>query len=121
MDQDEYETGEMISRAPTQEDFVQLCAKLNELGANYIVIGGFAIITSGYPRSTMDIDLIIDTSLENEALVYAALETLPDQAVKELVPGEVSKYTVVRVADEGKDPPGKGRARSAFPPPAIWG
>lgn len=93
-------TEELISRAPTQEDFVKLCARLNELGARYIVIGGFAIITAGYPRSTMDIDLVIDTSLDNEALVYAALEILPDQAVKELVPGEVSRYTVVRVADE---------------------
>lgn len=30
----------------------------------------------------MDVDLLIDTSLENEALVYLALEILPDQAVK---------------------------------------
>lgn len=90
----------LISRAPTQEDFVKLCARLNELGARYIVIGGFAIITAGYPRSTMDIDFVIDTSLENEALVYRALEILPDQAVKELLPGEVSQYSVVRVGDE---------------------
>jgi len=90
----------LISRAPTREDFVNLCARLNELGARYIVIGGFAVITAGYPRSTMDIDYVIETSLENEALVYAALESLPDQAVRELGPGEVSRYTVVRVADE---------------------
>jgi len=79
---------------------VKLCARLNELGARYIVIGGFAVITSGYPRSTMDIDFVIDTSLENEALVYQALEILPDQAVKELLPGEVSQYSVIRVGDE---------------------
>ena len=101
MDDDHGTEGEeLISRAPTQEDFVKLCARLNELGARYIVIGGFAIITSGYPRSTMDIDFVIDTSLENEALVYQALEILPDQAVKELLPGEVSQYSVVRVGDE---------------------
>lgn len=100
MDDDADAEEGLISRAPTQEEFVKLCARLNELGARYLVIGGFAIITSGYPRSTMDIDFVIDTSLENEALVYQALETLPDQAVKELVPGEVSRYTVVRVADE---------------------
>lgn len=99
---DEYanEDEELISRAPTQEDFVRLCARLNELGARYIVVGGFAIITSGYPRSTMDIDFVIDTSLENEKLVYEALEILPDQAVKELAPGEVSQYRVVRIGDE---------------------
>jgi hypothetical protein len=101
MDDEVWPEGEeLTSRAPTQEDFVKLCARLNELGARYIVIGGFAIITSGYPRSTMDIDFVIDTSLENEALVYQALEVLPDQAVKELLPGEVSQYSVVRVGDE---------------------
>ncbi len=101
MDDEPWPEGEeLISRAPTQEDFVKLCARLNELGARYIVIGGFAIITAGYPRSTMDIDFVIDTSLENEALVYQALEILPDQAVKELLPGEVSQYSVVRVGDE---------------------
>lgn len=100
MDDDHRSEEVLISRAPTQEDFVNLCARLNELRARYIVIGGFAIITAGYPRSTMDIDYVIETSLENEALVYAALESLPDQAVKELGPGEVSRYTVVRVADE---------------------
>lgn len=99
-DEHEIADGELTSRAPTQEDFVTLCARLNELKARYIVIGGFAIITSGYPRSTMDVDLLIDTSLENEALVYLALEILPDQAVKELSPGEVSQYSVVRVGDE---------------------
>lgn len=38
--------------------------------------------------------------MENEARVFEALESLPDQAVKELVPGEVARYTVVRVCDE---------------------
>jgi len=99
-DGNEIEDGELTSRAPTQEDFVGLCARLNELDARYVVIGGFAIITSGYPRSTMNVDLLIDTSLDNEALVYQALEILPDQAVKELSPGEVSQYSVVRVGDE---------------------
>ena len=32
--------------------------------------------------------------------LYTALESLPDQAVKELDPGDVLKYVVVRVADE---------------------
>jgi hypothetical protein len=100
MDDEVWPEGEeLTSRAPAQEDFVKLCARLNDLGARYIVIGGFAIITAGDPRSTMDIDFVIDTSLENEALVYQALEILPDEAVKELAPGEVSQYSLVRVGD----------------------
>jgi hypothetical protein len=78
MDDHDGQEEELTSRAPTQEEFVNLCRRLNELGARYIVIGGFAIITAGYARSTMDIDLVIETSLENEALVFAALESLPD-------------------------------------------
>jgi hypothetical protein len=88
------------SRPPSVEDLVRLCAELNAQGAKYVVIGGFAIRGAGYMRETMDVDLLIDTSLENEALVYQALEILPDQAVKELSPGEVSQYSVVRVGDE---------------------
>jgi hypothetical protein len=64
------------------------------------VIGGYAIILTGLPRTTGDVDILIETSAENEARVFKALEILPDKAVLELDPGDVSKYTVVRVADE---------------------
>jgi hypothetical protein len=99
-DFEEIDDDEPVSRAPHMEDLTALCSKLNELGANYLVIGGFAIISSGYRRTTEDLDFIIATDLENEAKVYSALATLPDKAVLELEPGEVSKYTVVRVGDE---------------------
>lgn len=91
---------ELEPRAPLQEDLVALCRRLNELGAKYVVVGGFAIIYSGYARTTTAIDLLVATDLENEALVYRALEVLPDKAVRELNPGEVAEYVVVRVADE---------------------
>ncbi len=87
-------------RAPKKEDLIQLCKELETRGAIYIVVGGFAIIFAGYARTTGDIDLVINTDLENEAKVYDALATLPDGCVRELEPGDVSKYTVVRVADE---------------------
>jgi len=91
---------ELEPRAPTEDDLVLLCRRLNDLSAKYIVVGGFAVILSGLPRSTGDIDLIIATDLPNEALVYQALEVFPDKAVRELDPGDVGKYVVVRVADE---------------------
>ncbi len=94
------ESGELISRAPEKEDFLQLCRELNLRGCRYSVVGGFAIIHLGLLRATGDIDLLIDSSLENEAKVFDALATLPDGCVRELEPGEVAKYTVVRVADE---------------------
>jgi hypothetical protein len=91
---------ELTTRVPEEADLVVLCRTLNELGAKYIVIGGFAIILAGFARATLDVDLLIDTSLENEALVYKALEILPDKAVRELKPGETSRYGVLRVGDE---------------------
>jgi hypothetical protein len=73
---------------------------LNERGARYLVCGGFAIRAAGYARHTGDIDILMDVSLENEERVYSSLEIFPDKAVRQLVPGEVGKYVVVRVADE---------------------
>jgi hypothetical protein len=70
------------------------------LGAKYVVVGGLAIIQAGYFRLTGDIDLLIDPSLENEAKVFQALQILPDKAVNSLDPGDVSRFTVVRIADD---------------------
>jgi hypothetical protein len=79
---------ELEPRSPGPKDLVELCRILNDLDARYVVVGGFAIRGAGYERMTVDIDLIVDTSLENEAKVYKALESLPRQAVKELKPGD---------------------------------
>jgi len=92
--------GELSSRAPTEEDLVNLCRVLNQLGARYLIVGGFAVMYSGYARTTMDVDLLMSVDPQNEARVFEGLATLPDKAVLELKPGEVSEYTVVRVADE---------------------
>lgn len=94
------DTGELVPRDPSLEDLVNLCRELNSRGAKYVVVGGFAVRAAGYSRHTGDVDLIIGTDLDNEAKVFTALESLPDQCVKELDPGDVAKYLVVRVADE---------------------
>jgi hypothetical protein len=94
------ESGGAASRDPSLEDVANLCRELNERGAKYIVVGGFAIILHGYPRGTTDIDFLVETSLENEARVLAAIATLADHAAAKIRPGEVSENVVVRVADE---------------------
>ena len=48
----------------------------------------------------MDVDLLVAADLENEARVFSALSTLPDNAVRELQPGELQQYNVIRVGDE---------------------
>ena len=88
------------SRPPSLSDLLKLCRGLNDEGANYIVIGGMAMVQAGFVRATEDIDLLIDSSAENQARVRRALMLLPDQAVRELARDDVDKYAVVRVADE---------------------
>ena len=88
------------SREPTVEDVRDLCRALNDHGARYIVIDGFAIRAAGYNRRTMDVDLLVAADPDNEARVFSALAVLPDNAARELQPGELQQYTVIRVADE---------------------
>lgn len=87
-------TEPLKSREPSLEDLLELCRHLNAAGARYVVVGGWAIRNAGYARHTVDIDLIIDTSIENENRVRRALENLPDRAVDDMKPGEVEKFKV---------------------------
>jgi hypothetical protein len=91
---------ELESREPTVEDLRNLCRELNRRAAKYVVVGGFAMLAAKYNRRTMDVDLVVAADAENEARVFSALSTLPDNAVRELQPGELQQYNVIRVADE---------------------
>jgi hypothetical protein len=91
---------ELESREPTVEDLRDLCRELNQRGAKYVVIGGFAMRAANYNRTTMDVDLMVAADAENEAKVFAALATLPDNAVRELQPGELQKHNIIRIGDE---------------------
>jgi hypothetical protein len=87
-------------RPPVEADVVSLCRELNRRSTKYVVVGGFAIIAAGFPRFTGDLDLVVAADPENEAKVFGALSTLPDNAVRELQPGELQQYNVIRVGDE---------------------
>ena len=97
---DDLPSNELVPREPSLEDLRDLCRELNRQGAKYVVVGGFAIRAANYNRRTMDVDLLVAADLENEARVFAALATLPDNAVSELQAGELQQYNVIRVADE---------------------
>ena len=97
---DENDGKGLESRPPTISDLVTLCSALNAEGAIYVVIGGMAMIQAGFVRATVDIDLLIEMSKENQERVRRALMSLPDQAVREMHPDDIERYTVVRIADE---------------------
>lgn len=88
------------ARAPEPADLARICRALNEAGARYVLIGGFAVIAHGASRFTKDIDLLVDDSPANVALVKLGLGVLADNAVAEVNVGDVREFVVVRVADE---------------------
>jgi len=88
------------SRQPRPEDLTKICAALNREGARYILIGGFAVIAHGLERPTKDIDLLVDSSADNIERIKRALAVLPDNAVREVQSDEITRYDVIRVADE---------------------
>ncbi|MEM7593559.1 MAG: hypothetical protein AAF383_18945 [Cyanobacteria bacterium P01_A01_bin.83] len=47
------------------QDFKEFIQLLNDNQVKYLVIGGYAVAIHGYPRYTKDIDIWIETSLEN--------------------------------------------------------
>jgi len=100
MENDHPSAPELEPREPTVEDLRDLCRELNRRAAFYVVVGGWAMRAAGYNRLTMDVDLLVASDETNEAKVFSALATLPDNAVRDLKPGELKQYNVIRVADE---------------------
>ena len=88
------------ARAPEPADVARICQALNESGARYLLIGGFAVIAHGAGRFTKDIDLLIDDAPENVARVKRALAVLADKAAADVADDDVQRHVVVRVADE---------------------
>ena len=54
-------------------DFKELLRALNEEEADYLIVGGYAVMKYTEPRFTKDLDLWIGNSSENAARVYRAL------------------------------------------------
>ena len=88
------------ARAPEPEDLVRLCRALNDAGARYVLIGGFAVVAHGASRFTKDIDLLVDDAPENIARVKRGLAILADNAAADVADHDVRDFTVVRVVDE---------------------
>jgi hypothetical protein len=87
-------------RPPTVEDLRRICRALEENGAGYVLIGGFAVILHGGERTTKDIDLLVDPDPANVDRIKKALSILEDDAVRDVDSGDLQRYRVVRVADE---------------------
>lgn len=54
-------------------DFRDLFAALNDAGARYLLVGGYALAVHSVPRFTKDLDVWTDPTPENARLVLEAL------------------------------------------------
>jgi hypothetical protein len=54
-------------------DWIELCNLLNAYNAEYLVVGGQAVIAHGYPRLTKDMDLLVRPTASNGSRILAAL------------------------------------------------
>ena len=90
---------EEYSRPATLEDLKVLIASLNQQGADYLLIGGYALFAHGYHRATTDIDVLVPATEEAGRKVRDALMVLPDQAAKDIDPAWFSEGENIRVAD----------------------
>lgn len=88
------------ARAPEPEDVVRICRALNDAGARYMLIGGFAVVAHGASRFTKDIDLLVDDSPQNIRRIKQGLSVLSDNAASDVADTDVREHTVVRVVDE---------------------
>lgn len=88
------------ARAPEFEDILTICRELNVAGAEYLLIGGFAVMIYGFTRGTKDIDFLVDDSPENIRKIKKALSCLKNNAASEIRDDDVRTYQVVRVADD---------------------
>ena len=72
------------TRPATWEDVFLLAGYLEQAGARWAPIGGYAIAAHGFVRFTEDVDILVDPSAENTPRWIAALSRLPDGASRAL-------------------------------------
>ena len=86
-------------RPATLEDLKTLVGSLNRHGADYLLIGGYALFAHGYHRATTDIDVLVPATRQAGEKIREALMVLPDRAAKDIDPAWFEEGDNIRVAD----------------------
>jgi hypothetical protein len=77
-----------------------MIVSLNEYGAEYLLIGGYALYAHGIHRATEDIDLMVPSRKVAALPIIEALMILPDKTAKDLDPAWFDEGENIRMADE---------------------
>jgi len=77
-------------------DFADFLAALNSAGASYVVIGGMAVLSHVPYRTTRDIDVLIEPSLENAERVRNAVRAWggfePEYSPADFISGDILSF-----------------------------
>lgn len=84
----------------TRPDFPTLCAHLNARGIDYLVLGGWAAIAHGLPRTTLDVDIWVRPTEENAERLVRALSEIGFGIAKELAAREILARQAFLFADQ---------------------
>lgn len=93
-------TKDGFCRPATVTDLLNLIKSLNEKGAQYILIGGYALYAHGIHRATDDIDILVPAKKETAQPIIEALMMLPGKTASELEPEWFVEGGIIRLADE---------------------
>ncbi|MEI6205504.1 MAG: nucleotidyl transferase AbiEii/AbiGii toxin family protein [Desulfuromonadales bacterium] len=91
---------EEFCRPATIADLMNLIKSLNGKGAQYILIGGYALYAHGIHRATEDIDILVPAKREAAQPIIEALMMLPDKTANELEAEWFEEGENIRLADE---------------------
>jgi predicted nucleotidyltransferase len=70
-------------------DVEAILRALNDANVRYLIVGGLAVVAHGYPRLTVDIDIVLNLERDNVLRAMAALDAI---GYKPLVPVKASQF-----------------------------
>lgn len=79
---------------PTNQDFRDLFAALNDAGAEYLVVGAHALAAHGHVRATKDLDVWVHATRDNAERVHSALLQF-GAPLDDLTPADLSTPDIV--------------------------
>lgn len=84
---------------PFRTELAEICWRLNEAGARYLVVGARALQLRGSARATRGSDILIEPTEENAQRVLDALATTGYGFAREWVAAEVARKFVTIIGD----------------------
>lgn len=86
-------------QAPRDTGLAEVCSRLNDQGAKYVLVGACALQLWGHGRATKDIDILIEKTVENASHVLAALGDVGYGLAREWFAEEVAKRPFTIIGD----------------------